>query len=551
MPPKSPSAADASHPQAADLIALLDATDGIALVGYDLQMRVTRWSPAAEYLFGYKADWLIGHASADLLHPSGELERLMKSARVFPLQVRIVATSRSGDNLPMKAVISRSLSPGGVAGWLVLYHDLSAQERAEAEMRKMREQLIGSPHYKMEEKFLGELLRHTAANIQIGLLVQEMGSEMITYINEGFTTITGIQYVEALGHTIADLFAYYPRIRENLVDYMGAVHEAGLSAGVEPRHWEVELPSGKRTIEVYARLIKIEGFENEFILLIIEDNTDRQRLQLQLVQSEKLAAVGQLAAGIAHEIRNPLNTIFNALFDLQEIVENPTEEMAEDISISMDEIRRVQDIINNLLDFARESDKGTGLADLNEVVQKTVRLVQHDLDTRGITVHSELGEIPDVALSSNALKQILINLITNASQAMNRGGTLTLRTGRIEGPVPPDVESAVDIDDEPTVRDPESAVYRPPRKPRRRGATTGDPQEHVILEVSDTGEGIPPELLANIFNPFFTTKDPGAGTGLGLSVVHSLIRDTGGAIRVESTPGVGTTFILELPAYAV
>jgi signal transduction histidine kinase len=310
-----------------------------------------------------------------------------------------------------------------------------------------------------------------------------------------------------------------------------------MEAGLPPpgsAHWEVELPSGRKHLETYGRAIVVEGHVNQYILLIFEDHTDRQRLQLQLVQSEKLAAIGQLAAGIAHEIRNPLATIYNALFDLSEILVDPGPDAAEDIEISMEEIKRVQEIINNLLDFARESERSTGRVDLNDMLRRTMRLVQHDLTNKGIETELELADVPAVAINGNALKQVLINLVTNAAQAMSHGGRLILRTRRLSH-----TDAGMEaVPDSPA----DSGEYRldPPSYPITR-------REFVLFEITDTGTGIPAAILPNIFNPFFTTKEPGSGTGLGLSVVHSLIQDAGGAISVQSVEGRGTTFRIELP----
>ncbi|MCC5876149.1 MAG: HAMP domain-containing histidine kinase, partial [Candidatus Sumerlaeia bacterium] len=237
------------------------------------------------------------------------------------------------------------------------------------------------------------------------------------------------------------------------------------------------------------------------------------------------------------EIRNPLNTIYNALYDLDEIIEDRTAEISEDIEISMEEIRRVQDIINNLLDFARETERPRASAHLNDVVRKTVRLVQHDMSNKQIEIVLDLQAEGEVALSTNALKQILINLFTNAAQAMAGGGKLTIRTREIAKGTPRPKSNFQEI---------KSTRYRVEdqkgeKKPR------GPNGERLLLQVIDTGAGIPSTILPNVFNPFFTTKEPGSGTGLGLSVVHSLVREAGGSIGVESAENHGTTFTFELP----
>jgi polar amino acid transport system substrate-binding protein len=217
-----------------------------------------------------------------------------------------------------------------------------------------------------------------------------------------------------------------------------------------------------------------------------------------------MAAIGQLAAGIAHEIRNPLGIITNALFDLGEIVDSEDPDVLEDLRIAKEEMRRVQEIINNLLEFSRESRAETERVDVNDLLRRTVQLMRKSLEHGEVHVTMRLADVGACQSNQNAIRQVILNLITNAVQAMPDGGELTLATSK---PAP----------------------------------------DRLRLEVSDTGVGIPPEHIKDIFNPFFTTKAPGQGTGLGLSVVHSVVERYGGDIRVQSRLGVGTTFAVEFP----
>jgi polar amino acid transport system substrate-binding protein len=217
-----------------------------------------------------------------------------------------------------------------------------------------------------------------------------------------------------------------------------------------------------------------------------------------------MAAIGQLAAGIAHEIRNPLAIITNALYDLAEIVDSGNPEVREDLRIATEEMDRVQAIINSLLEFSRESRAERELVDVNDLVRKTLQLMHKYLQNNDVQVITELPQLDPCHANENALRQIFLNLITNAVQAMPHGGELRVRTSR----------------------------------------ATAD---RMRLEFSDTGVGIPEHQLKDIFNPFFTTKSSTQGTGLGLSVVHSVVRRYHGDIQVRSTPHQGTTFTIELP----
>jgi PAS domain S-box-containing protein len=257
-------------------------------------------------------------------------------------------------------------------------------------------------------------------------------------------------------------------------------------------------------IPVFVTAGFIEYGDRHLHQLMCVDVSDRKRLESQLIQSEKMAAIGQLAAGIAHELRNPLAIVMNALYDVRQVLGAAPAEVLEDLHIAEEEISRAQAIIKNLLEFSRESGADVERVNVNDLLSRTVQLLQKYLQNAGVRVSADLGDIPACAVNPNAMRQILLNLITNAVQAMPTGGELFLRTGRANG-------------------------------------------DRVRLEVRDTGVGIPAAHLHDIFNPFYTTKAPGQGTGLGLSVVHSILQRYRGEIRVTSELGAGTTFTIELP----
>ncbi len=522
------------------LRALLDRAEQCAFVQLDNDYRITHFDRSAEVLFGYRGDHVCGSMDGRHLLVADARPRasqLLDAARLegAVLYETFEAVSRDTRTFPVRCTVAH-----GESGWHLLFQNLGPMQNALRTIDELRASLrTDMQQSEKEAEFLRELLRHTIETIRVAIAVTELSSGMIAFVNEQFEHLTGLGRLDVMGHTFDESFRDFPETRARLASYIDRIREnPGRGAPKGTHSWELEFLTGKKDIEIYGRPIVVEGHDNQYILLMIEDQTDRRRLQTQLVQSEKLAAIGQLAAGIAHEIRNPLNTIYNALFDLTEIIEHPSSEIEEDITISMEEIRRVHDIINNLLDFARESERSTGYADLNDVIEKTMRLVQHDLGKKGIAHELHLDHIPDVGMSNNALKQILINLITNAAQAMGTGGRLTIATRRRPGMVPLREAASTPENNDP-------AEIRLAAHQRRSGDHSYD--EHVILEITDTGTGIPSQILPDIFNPFFTTKEPGAGTGLGLSVVHSLVRDAGGAISVRSVPAHGTTFTIELP----
>jgi two-component system, NtrC family, sensor kinase len=226
----------------------------------------------------------------------------------------------------------------------------------------------------------------------------------------------------------------------------------------------------------------------------------------QIIQSKKLASLGILTAGVAHEITNPLNNISMIAQTYEELYPRLAEQDRIGLMQKVDaETERIRKIVKNLLDFSKPKEANPVAADVNTVVQRTLTLVQNMIDVQNIETIVRLEQgLPEAFIDEDQVQQVLVNLVTNAVQAMAPGGRLFIAT---------------------------------------RPGKTGD---SVEITVKDTGRGIQPEFLPHIFDPFFSTKGEG-GTGLGLSVSYGIIRNHKGDIRVESKPGVGTTFTVELP----
>jgi signal transduction histidine kinase len=228
--------------------------------------------------------------------------------------------------------------------------------------------------------------------------------------------------------------------------------------------------------------------------------------QAQLIQSEKLAAFGQLGAGIAHEVKNPLAGILGYVqLSLRKV--EPESPIHNNLKVIEKETRRCKTIIDNLLKFARQEKVAHEPIEVNRVAEDTAALVDHQLGMHQVRLEKALAEsLPRVLGNANQLQQVLLNIILNAEQAMEgKPGTI-----RIE--------------------------------------TAGQEDGRVEIRVRDTGPGIPKEIQARLFEPFFTTKPAGKGTGLGLSVTYGIVKDHKGEILVESEPGQGATFIIRLPA---
>jgi two-component system NtrC family sensor kinase len=247
----------------------------------------------------------------------------------------------------------------------------------------------------------------------------------------------------------------------------------------------------------------------------IEEQVRRKTLELErahrsLLNSEKMASIGKLAATVAHEINNPLfgiltyaRLVLRAL-SRQECQER--DEMVEQVETIERESKRCGDLVKNLLMFSRQAPANREPCDLNTVVQRAVLLVKHKLDMQSIELKENLSEdLPPATCDANQIQQVVLVLLVNASEAMPKGGAL-------------EVSTSFDS----------------------RG-------ERSSVRVKDAGSGIPEDLLPRIFDPFFTTKEDRNRTGLGLAVAHSIVERHGGEIEVHSTPGVGTEFVISLP----
>src|SRR5689334_18318137 len=246
-----------------------------------------------------------------------------------------------------------------------------------------------------------------------------------------------------------------------------------------------------------------EGGRIPKVLMLVRDITEQRRTQTQLQQAEKLAAMGQLVSGVAHEINNPAAIISGFAQTL--LLDQLTPDQRDTVQMMYDEATRIGRITSNLLAFARAGSKERTLVELNETVRRTFALRSYHLTTLNITVNLELDDAnPKAWANGSEVQQLLLNLLINAEQAL-----MTVSGRRV-----------ITI----------------------RTMAAGD--DGVALQVADTGPGIPQDIQEKIFDPFFTTKPEGTGTGLGLSICYGIVHDHGGRIRVDSVPGEGATFTI-------
>ncbi len=281
-----------------------------------------------------------------------------------------------------------------------------------------------------------------------------------------------------------------------------------------PRTTIVNARGQEIEVEMSAAIIYDDTGEESATMAIYNDLRDKIKVekelkftQKQLAQSEKMASLGQLAAGVAHEINNPLTGVLfyaSLLLERQDLDEGAKEDLRDIV----EDANRCKNIVKGLLVYSRGADSNKNIVQINEVVEQSLKLIRDQKKFRNIKIVRYLADgMMQINADTNKLNQVIINLIINAADAMKGNGKITLNT------------------------------YRDKLN------------QKVFLEVKDTGEGIPRENLSKIFDPFFTTKEVGKSTGLGLSIVYGIIEEHGGKISVKKTGAKGTTFVIEFPLF--
>ena len=340
-------------------------------------------------------------------------------------------------------------------------------------------------------------------SLPVGLYVIDRGYRVLAWNRKRETGTQGIPREQALGRSIFEVLPRLPKDRlqrefdEVFTSGRVQVYE---SFGEDGRHYRVtKIPMRQNDSEI------------THLITIGEDVTEWKTVQGQIAQSEKLAALGQLAAGIMHEINNPLATIgacVDAVANYTNVV--PAESRAkvdEYLGIMDSEVERCKRIVNNLLDLSRPRGGAKSDQDVNEVVEETLLLLKHHDRFKRLEILRHLASaLPKVHASKDQLIQVFMALMLNAADAMQASGTLTVTTS-----------------------------LNPARA------------DEVTIAFSDTGSGIPQADLQKIFEPFYTTKPQGRGTGLGLSICYTIIAEHRGRIEADSTMGRGSTFSVFLP----
>ncbi len=450
-------------------------------------------------ILGYEAERLQGRKFVELIaqdfRASSQdlLAKVIEGESQVPT-TEVEVTGQDGAVKSMEMDLIR-IELGKTYSIMVQLRDITEHKKLEATLQQYNEALEGKVYERTREieqakVYIENLLEN--ANDVIYTLDVDL---RFTYVNEK---------VEAWGYRKEDLIGK-PYLSLLSKRFRGRYLQETLDFGSK-QVYEVEIISRQgelRSVLVsVAPLLDDEGVQNG-VLGIARDITERKYLEEQVQNSERLASIGKLAAGVAHEVNNPLGGILNCLYNIQKGTLTP-ERSQEYLSFMEDGLRRVQRIVRQLLDFSQQRDPDLAFTDLHAILDRVGVLTEHVFEAKEAKLFKEYDHrLEKVFVDSHMIEQVMMNLVLNAVQALPKGGRVTLRT-------------------------------------RKR-------EEACEIEVEDTGCGIASDVKPHIFDPFFTTKGTGEGTGLGLSVSLGIVQRHGGDMVVDSEEGKGTTFLIRLP----
>jgi two-component system NtrC family sensor kinase len=465
---------------ATDIVAALP--DAVVVTGAD--RRVLAANHAGAELLGWNVGDIVGQAIADNVSPGERSHVASREDRVLAGETQRYETRIVNHRTDEERDVAVSSGPfrmqGEIIGTVATLRDITEPKRAQDTLARS------------EARY-----RHLVESASDAIVTLDANGRFTT-VNHAAENISGYKREELVGQWFAPMLPD-DDLPKALAHFQQAL--AGETGLFETQFYRKD--GEVRTISVtYSTPQK-----DEEVLCLIRDVTDQKMLQEQLIQSEKMSAIGQLVSGVAHELNNPLAGIsaFAQLL-LAEKRFPPDQRTAAETIYS--EARRASRIVQNLLTFARQHKAEKVPTAINQVLDDTLELRGYELRVRGIDVRREYDEtLPDTMADAHQLQQVFLNLITNAEQAMEQ------RDGH---------------------------HHRLMVRTRRIG-------ESIRIEVEDTGAGIPSNLIERIFNPFFTTKPTGSGTGLGLSISLGIVREHEGRIWAENPPQAGARFVVEIP----
>ncbi len=485
-------------------LAAIVASSSEAIVGKSLQGIVTNWNSAAERIFGYSTAEMVGQSIFILVPPEHHdaermlLERIAKGERVeFSETERI---RKDGQRIYIALSVSPILDgQGRVVGASSIKRDITERRRA------------------------AEALAQSQERLQLALKAARMGTWQWDIQTDALDWDEGVYQlygIEPGGVTRYEDFIQ--RVHQDDREFVISTLRRTLERGVHLNYeFRVVLPDGRvRWLADHGRVVRDQDGKVLYMTGVCLDKTERRQMEERLLQSQRMDSVGQLAGGIAHEANNMMSVVLGCADYVLQRTDLP-EAVRDDVDQIWRAAKRTAGITQQLLAFSRRQVLQPQVLDLNAVVRDLEPILSRTLgEISRLRLQLSPG-LSSVRADPGQLEQVLINLTLNARDAMSEGGTLTIET------------TGVMLDE----------AYA-----AGKSIDTLRTGEYVALVLSDTGHGIDRSIMSRIFEPFFTTKPVGEGTGLGLSTVYGIIKQSGGFIWVYSEPGLGTTFKVYFPA---
>ncbi|MEV0900875.1 PAS domain S-box protein [Actinoplanes sp. NPDC049802] len=490
-----------------------------AIVTTDLDGRVLSWNPGAEALYGHRAADMIGKPIDEIIPADRQADeeqvRLLIRLGGRVDRYRSVRHTARNETIAVSALVSPLVDEHGtVIGTTSITRDISDRERAEARVQAI---LDAAPDAVLGVAESGEMVlvnaeaehlfgypRHDLLHMPLSLLLPDGLPVVSAVLRTGEDTTPLDSERPTTGGEPDQRWAT-----------RRAVRRGGAEIPVDIACSALHTDSGVVTVAVVRDVTDRLTAEQERRRL--REEAEKQRLETRIQQTQRLESLGQLAGGIAHDFNNLLAVILNyASFIVEDAAGSPPAADAEQIARAA---RRGSDLTHQLLAFARREVIRPRPLNLNSVVTEVHQMLDRSLGEHiALTVRTTAG-LPPVMADPGQMQQVLVNLAVNGRDAMPTGGRLTIDTAPVQ----------VDTD----------------HVAARAGLPPG---RYVRLRVSDTGTGMPREVIDKVFEPFFTTKPSGQGTGLGLATVYGIITQAGGTVHIYSEPGIGTTFTILLPA---
>jgi two-component system, sporulation sensor kinase A len=447
--------------------------------------RLSSFSSGAERLFGYSADEVIGRPVDVLLkHGTAELTRVKQLLdRLGDVQeFETVMVSKSGSEIPIR--LSASLlkdASGRRNGFIAMFHDLRMIRQLESEIAR-------------RDQFFASIVRNSADAI---LTLDP--EEKVTSWNKGAEAIFGYSEEEMLGESLEVLLPQHLKEQRELEKISAIAQTEGYLRSYQTQR----LTKDGQTIDVLFTRTAIRDSQGQLIgySSVLKNVTEQKLLDRHLAQTERLSAIGELAAGLAHEIKNPLAGIKGAIEIIRDSLapHHPHRQILGEV---LSEVARIDRSVMNLLSYSKPRKPDFLRVDLVRLIENVISFLHKVADSKGIRLHLAAPcEVPHIAGDENELKQLFMNMILNSLEAIEEQGNVWVN-----------VKCPLDA--------------------------------HVSVEVVDDGPGIPSDQLSKMFLPFFTSKKH--GTGLGLATCKRIVTNHGGVIRVDSEPGKGTRFTIDL-----